>query len=264
MGTSLQQWPALVITSGPEAGRSFTIGVGRFVLGRGADADIVLDSASVSRHHAALRRDGETVTIEDLGSTNGTSVNGDTLTRPATLGTGDLLRLGDIELQFGVIGMPPQRGGEGPATSYDFGDVHGPVNAGGGAMNVGSGQQYVASGNIHHGDTYDVEIHHDYDSSDEIFQGKGPGRVLAVVGMVVALVGFGIWMALIFSGFGVNDPNDTTPFDRTFAGIPLLAIGFALFLGGGILAGVGSGMSKAARRREAQAEKQAEKQRRQR
>lgn len=264
MGTSLQQWPALVITSGPEAGRSFTIGVGRFVLGRGADADIVLDSASVSRHHAALRRDGETVTIEDLGSTNATSVNGDTLTRPATLGTGDLLRLGDIELQFGVIGMPPQRGGEGPATSYDFGDVHGPVNAGGGAMNVGSGQQYVASGNIHHGDTYDVEIHHDYDSSDEIFQGKGPGRVLAVVGMVVALVGFGIWMALIFSGFGVNDPNDTTPFDRTFAGIPLLAIGFALFLGGGILAGVGSGMSKAARRRELQAEKQADKQRRQR
>ncbi len=76
--------------------------------------------------------------------------------------------------------------------------------------------------------------------------------MLAVLGTIVALVGFGIWMTLIFSGFGVNDPTDTTPFDRSFAGIPLLAIGFALFAGGGVLAGIGTGMSKAARKRQRQ------------
>ena len=85
VNTSLQHWPALVITSGPEAGRSFTIGDGEVVIGRADDANIVLDSSSVSRHHACLRRDGDTVMIEDLQSTNGTHVNGDRLTGPASL-----------------------------------------------------------------------------------------------------------------------------------------------------------------------------------
>ena len=124
MNTSLQHWPALVITSGPEAGRSFTIGGGQVTIGRADDANIVLDSGSVSRRHARLRRDGDTVTLEDLRSTNGTFLNGDRLTGPARLSVGDTLRLGEVELQFGVIGMPERRHGEGPASSYDF-DQHG-------------------------------------------------------------------------------------------------------------------------------------------
>ncbi len=56
MTTSMQQWPALVITEGQHAGQSFTISGGEVVLGREADATIVLDSSSVSRHHARLRR----------------------------------------------------------------------------------------------------------------------------------------------------------------------------------------------------------------
>src|SRR5215207_1476493 len=137
MTSSLHRWPALVVTSGPQTGQSFTIAGGRIILGRDSDADIVLNSQSVSRHHAALHRDGDAVTIEDLGSTNGTAVNGDRLTGPARLSVADALQLGDI-------GMPQEREGEGPVSSFDFGDVTGPVNAGSGAMNVGSGQQYVA------------------------------------------------------------------------------------------------------------------------
>lgn len=248
---TIQRWPALVVTNGADAGRSYTIAGGDVVLGRAPDADIVLDSTSVSRHHARLHRDADTVTLEDLGSTNGTSVNGDRLTGPARLSVGDSLQLGDVELQFGVIGIPEQRHGEGPASSYDFGDVHGPVNAGSGSMNVGSGQQYVAGRDFHYGDTYDVDVSNDYDASDEMFQGKGPGRIIAVLGSVVALVGFVIWVSVIFSSFGITDPSDT-PFDDTFPGVPIpkLAIGGALFLLGGITSGIGTGMSKAARRRE--------------
>ncbi len=253
MTTSMQQWPALVITEGPHAGQSFTISGGEVVLGREADATIVLDSSSVSRHHARLRRHGDNVVAEDLHSTNGTFVNEDRLTGPVRLDVGDTLRLGDVELQFGVIGMPARTHGEGPAASYDFGNVHGPVNAGSGSMNVGSGQQYVAGRDLHYGDKYDVEVTNDYDPSDEMFNGRGPGRVLAVFGSIVALVGFGIWMALIFSAFGTSDPSGPTPFDHRTAGIPTLVIGFALFAGGGILAGIGTGMSKASRKRADQA-----------
>src|SRR5215207_1431388 len=252
MTSSLHRWPALVVTSGPQTGQSFTIAGGRIILGRDSDADIVLNSQSVSRHHAALHRDGDAVTIEDLGSTNGTAVNGDRLTGPARLSVADALQLGDIQMQFGVIGMPQEREGEGPVSSFDFGDVTGPVNAGTGAMNVGSGQQYVAGRDFHYGDNYDVDISNDYDASDEMFQGTGAGRVLAVLGSIVALTGFVIWMALIFSGFGMDDPTGPTPFDRKFAGVPVMAIGFGLILLGGTMGGIGTGMSKAARKREKQ------------
>jgi ABC-type uncharacterized transport system permease subunit len=111
------------------------------------------------------------------------------------------------------------------------------------------GNQYIAQRDIHHGDNFDIDISNDYDPWDEVWQGKGLGRVLMVLGAIIALVGFGIFAALIFSGFGVTDPTGPTPFDREFAGIPVFAIGFAMFAGGGLLAGVGAGMSKAARKR---------------
>lgn len=248
MGKSGQGWPALVVTSGPDAGRSFTIGGAQVVLGRDAGAGIVLHSGAVSRRHAIIRRDGDNVVLEDLGSSNGTWLNDVRVVRPAALEPGDLIRLGNVDLQFGVIGHRQQDGRATSGTAYDFGDVGGPVVAGTGNLYAG-GDQYVAQGDIHHGDAFDIDVSNDYDPWDELWQGKGTGRVLMALGAVVALVGFGIWMALIFSGFGSTDPTGPTPFDRTFAGVPLFAIGFGLFVLGGVLAGIGNGMSKAARKR---------------
>jgi hypothetical protein len=121
-------------------------------------------------------------------------------------------------------------------------------------MNVGSGQQNIAGGDIHYGDTYEVRA--EDEPSDELFQGKGPGRVLAVLGSVLALVGFAIWAGVILSGFRMDSATDTTPFDRNIGGIPLMVIGFAMFAGGGVLAGIGTGMSRAARKRDAQQARQ--------
>jgi len=122
-------------------------------------------------------------------------------------------------------------------------------------MNVGSGQQYIVRGDIHYGDTYDVEVSDSYSPSDEMFEGNGPGRVLAILGSVMALAGVAIWMAMIFSAFD-NGPDDPTPFDQRFAGIPVMVIGFGLFLSGGILSGIGAGMSKSSRKREERARRQ--------
>jgi hypothetical protein len=247
MSTSAHGWPALVVTSGEDAGRTITIGAAPVVLGREAKAGIVLPSGVVSRRHAMLRRVDETVTLEDLGSSNGTWVNGVRIGQRTTLELGDLIRVGDIDLQFGRVGFgQPQRDTEGARATYDFGDVEGPVVAGNGNLYAG-GSQYIAQGNIHHGNSFDVDVANDYDPWDELWQGKGLGRLLMAVGGIVALIGFGIWMFVIFSSFGIG-PTSPTPFERTFAGIPMAALGFAMFAGGGVLAGLGGGMSKAARK----------------
>ncbi|HEX2873655.1 MAG TPA: sigma 54-interacting transcriptional regulator [Polyangiaceae bacterium] len=66
----------------------------RMVLGRAADADVRLEFPGVSRLHAEIRRAGPLLEVRDLGSTNGSFLNGQRLTQSA-LSAGDVLRLGD-------------------------------------------------------------------------------------------------------------------------------------------------------------------------
>jgi hypothetical protein len=69
------------------------------VVGRGHEADVRLADASVSRRHAEFRLSGEKVLVEDLGSTNGTSVNGERIAR-ASLVDGDRITLGAACIVF--------------------------------------------------------------------------------------------------------------------------------------------------------------------
>jgi len=85
------------------------------LIGRDPSADIVLDTPNISRLHARLERVRRGIRVEDLGSTNGTWVNGERLARPTVLKPGDDLRLGPhrIELtkDLKVIGAPVGQGG---------------------------------------------------------------------------------------------------------------------------------------------------------
>jgi DNA-binding winged helix-turn-helix (wHTH) protein len=73
---------------------------GANVIGRAPDATISIDARGVSRHHArVLFADGE-ATLEDLGSKNGTHVNGNRVTAPVHLSDGDEIRLGAISVRF--------------------------------------------------------------------------------------------------------------------------------------------------------------------
>jgi pSer/pThr/pTyr-binding forkhead associated (FHA) protein len=70
-------------------------------LGRATENDLVLDSdefASVNHARIEPRRDG--VWLEDLGSTNGTFLNGVKLTRPRKLTPGDVIRVGETDLRY--------------------------------------------------------------------------------------------------------------------------------------------------------------------
>jgi S-DNA-T family DNA segregation ATPase FtsK/SpoIIIE len=76
-GTRVRAGLELVVLAGPDAGRAFALGAGRWSIGREATNRIVLDDETISRAHAELDLDeGGTGTILDLGSANGTYVDG--------------------------------------------------------------------------------------------------------------------------------------------------------------------------------------------
>jgi pSer/pThr/pTyr-binding forkhead associated (FHA) protein len=76
---------------------------GRVVtIGRLPDRDVVLDDAGVSRLHAEVRRIGSAFRLVDLGSANGTVVNGARIVEHALV-DGDVIRMGDVELTFRIV-----------------------------------------------------------------------------------------------------------------------------------------------------------------
>ncbi|MEV7685966.1 FHA domain-containing protein [Streptomyces bungoensis] len=133
----------LHVVAGPDAGGVHLLHGGRITVGRSADADVPLDDPDVSRLHCAVTvaADGR-VAVADLGSTNGTSLNGTRLTdRPVRFPAGALLRVGESALRVTPSGGPGARvrtvpDGEGcvrvvpgDGTAADTGaDAAGPVH----------------------------------------------------------------------------------------------------------------------------------------
>ena len=85
------------------ADRNFELGRGVTVIGRAEDATIRLDSGGVSRHHARVVVDGDEARVEDLGSKNGTFVDGRRLRGACALREGAELRVGSLTLTFRVV-----------------------------------------------------------------------------------------------------------------------------------------------------------------
>jgi tetratricopeptide (TPR) repeat protein len=90
----------LVVSGGPKAGEEFNLEDGEYVVGRSADNPICIADSSVSRKHIMLRRVGSGWTVSDLGSGNGTLVNGEPITDETVLANGDVITMGDTEVTF--------------------------------------------------------------------------------------------------------------------------------------------------------------------
>ena len=88
--------------SGPAMGRRELLTKPQYVIGRHPECDLVLESgAVVSRQHARLFSRNGGYACEDLGSRNGTFVNGKLINGPTQLQDGDTVRICDIEMLFG-------------------------------------------------------------------------------------------------------------------------------------------------------------------
>ncbi len=91
---------ALKITAGPKPLRGMKVPLdGPVVIGRAPGADIVIPDEYISSQHARISPRGGRAEIEDLGSTNGTVVNGSLIQRPTTLAEGDEIELGAVRMK---------------------------------------------------------------------------------------------------------------------------------------------------------------------
>lgn len=96
----------LVLQSEPGSGTEFVLDKAEMLLGRDPGSDIVISDPEVSRHHARLLQVGNSYSIEDLGSTNGTFIRGQRLSAPVTLLPGEVITLGErVTVKFEVVGL---------------------------------------------------------------------------------------------------------------------------------------------------------------
>ena len=72
---------------------------GPVIVGRNPGADIVIGAGYVSGRHARFSLMGQNLFVEDLGSTNGTAVNGQFINEPTALRNGDTVNVGDVAIR---------------------------------------------------------------------------------------------------------------------------------------------------------------------
>lgn len=244
-GSNGPNGPRLVIAAGSRSGERYPLRLGDQVIGRADTADVVLGAGDVSREHAHVWWDGSMATVTDAGSSHGTQVNGYRIIGTHVLRPGDVLRLGSAELRFdasdggqatGPLRLDPPRAESAGVIGNSVGrDNYGEI--------VQAGRDL----------RYEVDYHTRLelnDPMDELFKGRGVGRLLVVIGLLIAFAGFAGWAYLIFSGLTEPDANEIPDFfEVELFGVPAAMVAFGSVAVGGIIASIGKGMSKASRER---------------
>ena len=90
----------VAVERGPKELRGVSIAVrGPVIVGRSPEADIVIAAGFVSARHARFSLMGNNLFVEDLGSTNGTTINNLPVTQPTPCSSGDIVRVGDVAMR---------------------------------------------------------------------------------------------------------------------------------------------------------------------
>jgi DNA-binding NtrC family response regulator len=111
----------LIVVKGPRPGAAYDLKSGDTRIGKDGDNDIVIDDPTVSRNHFTIARDGERYVVRDLGSTNGTFVDGAQV-KEAYLRPGVSLEAGDVVMRFQPEQAPMQLA---PSVNDHFGELVG-------------------------------------------------------------------------------------------------------------------------------------------
>jgi len=245
--------PHLVVLA-PESdrGRQIPLTKDYLVVGRERTCDVRFDDPCVSRAHAALRRRGNAVYVEDLGSSAGTFVNGESAVPARELRAGDVLAFANVEARL-------EPGGSGGDQTMAM--AAGPAGAAAGP--AGPAGPRAGAGMVHHVGQQDAEyIHYDERQYNwhvqtvnqqrenflrEVAATKTKARWLAWTGFALFVVGFGIFAATdlsllksISDSFQSGDSAPpANPFGREVGGVPLGLAGWALAALGMLLFVVG-------------------------
>ncbi|GAB95373.1 pSer/pThr/pTyr-binding forkhead associated (FHA) protein [Kineosphaera limosa] len=97
---SKKSFTNLAVMEGPMRGTTVPLKESGVLLGRNPECTLVLDDDYASGRHARVYLDDKTWYVEDLGSTNGTHVNGEKITAPTPLQAGSQLRIGTTVLEL--------------------------------------------------------------------------------------------------------------------------------------------------------------------
>jgi len=97
---ALEPWGQLISADGAAA---VPLAMNRIIVGRALDCDVRFSNAEVSRHHALIIRARDDVRVADLGSSNGTRINGDRIAKPAPLLPGTLVTFGNLHFTYRMV-----------------------------------------------------------------------------------------------------------------------------------------------------------------
>ena len=97
----------LVVTKGTDSGKRITLDKSPFTIGKGRSCDMRFGDPTVSRQHLEITSAGDAYSVRDLGSTNGTKING-TRIMEAFLSPGARIQVGNIELMFQPVYETPE------------------------------------------------------------------------------------------------------------------------------------------------------------
>jgi pSer/pThr/pTyr-binding forkhead associated (FHA) protein len=97
----------LRVRVGAAAGKELRVPGPKFFIGRAEDCHLRPKSDLISRHHCVLIIDESVLTVRDLGSRNGTLVNGQRVVGERELAAGDVLRVGPLEFDVLIVSAPP-------------------------------------------------------------------------------------------------------------------------------------------------------------
>lgn len=112
----------LVVASGKSAGRTISIKRNKLLIGRAEECDVRPLSEEVSRRHCAVIVGPADVWIEDLGSRNGTFVNGTRIEAKTKLADGDMVRVGSLELRVSCRSAAAAPGAESDVSRWLMAD----------------------------------------------------------------------------------------------------------------------------------------------
>jgi len=236
----------LVITGpAPLRGTSFSLSGARMIIGRGAGSDVRIEDSFISEYHAVVVQRGGHAMLEDLGSTNGTTINGQVVSTSVALHHGDVIRFGRVEIRF-----EEKTGNERWDGTGRFDAAQDRDNRRDNAVNFTVGRQDADMLNNIGGDQYIHQSIHERDGFlRDIAATKTKATRLIWFGFLLIVLGGAAFASMVL-GFiseiwsklpSAGNPGDVPPdlSSPTLGGVPIGLLGWAAAAIGSVLVIIG-------------------------